>query len=32
MLCGGCGMCEKVCRESAFHIAGQDTAKGACHE
>jgi indolepyruvate ferredoxin oxidoreductase, alpha subunit len=32
MLCGGCGMCEKVCKENAFRIAGRDADKGACHE
>jgi indolepyruvate ferredoxin oxidoreductase alpha subunit len=29
MLCGGCALCEKVCKEGAFAIAN---AKGACNE
>jgi indolepyruvate ferredoxin oxidoreductase alpha subunit len=28
LLCGGCALCEKVCKEGAFAIA----AAGACHE
>ena len=27
MLCGGCALCEKVCKENAF-----ETASGECHE
>jgi indolepyruvate ferredoxin oxidoreductase alpha subunit len=27
LLCGGCAMCEKVCKEGAFQLAS-----GACHE
>jgi len=29
MLCGGCALCEKVCKDGAFAIAN---AKGACDE
>jgi indolepyruvate ferredoxin oxidoreductase alpha subunit len=29
MLCGGCALCEKVCKEGAFAIA---SARGACNE